>query len=241
MTAAFKPELYDAIAPGYYDEVYARGRGVQWFWHHHRFRAVADLLPPVGGSILDLGCGPGTFLGHFTSGYARATGIDLARPQIEFASGKYGSGRVHFEAAAVDAFTRAETFDAVVSIEVIEHLPPAHTQQFLRSIFALLKSGGTLVLTTPNYRSLWPLIEWAVSAKGPVDYREQHINRFDARRLVRELQTAGFIVRSTRTFFVIAPFLAAISTGLAERVHAWEQRLLPHLGAELAIRAEKPR
>ena len=240
MTAAFKPELYDAIAPGYYDEVYARGRGVQWFWHHHRFRTVADLLAPAGGSILDLGCGPGTFLGRFASDYTRAVGIDLARPQIEFASAKYGSDRVRFETGAVTAFTHAETFDAVVSIEVIEHLPPDETQHFLRSIFAVLKSGGTLVLTTPNYRSLWPLIEWAVSAKGPVDYRQQHINRFDARRLVHELEAAGFIVRRTRTFFVVAPFLAAISTRLAERVHAWEQRLLPRLGAELAIRAEKP-
>lgn len=240
MSSAFKPELYDQIAPGYYDEVYARGRGLQWFWHHYRFRIVSDLLAPAGGNILDLGCGPGTFLGHFTSGYTRAVGIDLARPQIEFASKKYGSDRVHFEAAAVAAFTHAKTFDAVVSIEVIEHLPPEETQHFLHSIFNVLKRGGTLVLTTPNYRSLWPLIEWAVSAKGPVDYREQHINRFDTRRLVRELESAGFVVRRTRTFFVLAPFLAAISTRLAERVHAWEQRLLPHLGAELAIRAEKP-
>ncbi|HEV7783771.1 MAG TPA: hypothetical protein VGQ28_00460, partial [Thermoanaerobaculia bacterium] len=49
--------LYHAIEPGYYDRVYRRGRGTQWFWHHHRFRMVEELLPRPRDRILDLGCG----------------------------------------------------------------------------------------------------------------------------------------------------------------------------------------
>src|SRR4029450_4424159 len=76
--STYQPELYDAIAPGYYDAVYARGRGSQWFWHHYRFDAVAKRLPPEVESIVDLGCGPGTFLGHFACRARRALGIDIA-------------------------------------------------------------------------------------------------------------------------------------------------------------------
>jgi 2-polyprenyl-3-methyl-5-hydroxy-6-metoxy-1,4-benzoquinol methylase len=236
----FKPELYDLIEAGYYDDVYAHGKGLQWFWHRHRFAAVAESIPPKGGSILDMGCGPGTFLGHFSSGYGRALGIDLAQPQIEYASRKYTSERIRFEAVDVAAFTQENEFDAVVSIEVIEHLPIEETRPFLRSIFRLLKPGGTLVLTTPNYRSLWPLIEWVISKVGPVDYLEQHINRFHPARLVREFEAAGFIVRRKRTFFVLAPFVAIVSTRLAEWIYAWERRLLPGCGSEIVVSADKP-
>jgi SAM-dependent methyltransferase len=240
VSTEFIPELYDDIPPGYYDRVYDQGRGVQWFWHEHRYAAVTECIPPSGDSILDMGCGPGTFLGRFGSGYTHGLGIDLARAQIEFARQKYGSQRLRFEALDVAAFSEESQFDVVVSIEVIEHLPRGETQAFLRSILRVLKPGGTAVLSTPNYRSLWPAIEWVISRKGPVDYLEQHINRFDPKRLSKELEQAGFIVRRQRTFFVIAPFLAAISTHLANAVYAMERRLLPHFGAEIVIAAEKP-
>ena len=238
--AEFKPELYDDIAPGYYDRVFAAGKGVQWFWHKHRFAAVAAVIPPTGERILDVGCGPGTFLGHFSGGYTQAVGLDLARAQIEFATGRYGSDRLRFESADVSSLNGQNQFDSITSIEVIEHLPRNETQTFLRSLYDLLKDGGTLVLTTPNNRSFWPLIEWIISKKGPVDYLEQHINRFNLKRLTHELETAGFNVRTKRTFYVISPFLAAISTRLADVVYAIEQRLLPHLGSEIVISAQKP-
>jgi 2-polyprenyl-3-methyl-5-hydroxy-6-metoxy-1,4-benzoquinol methylase len=238
--ADFKPELYDAISPGYYDLVYQRGQGVQWFWHHHRFGVVTEGLPDRPEGIIDLGCGPGTFLGNLQKPFAKALGIDLAGPQIAYAQSRYQRPGLEFRAGDVTLLDRAERFDAAVSIEVVEHLRPEDTRAFLASIHDLLKPGGTLVLTTPNYRSFWPLIEWLVSRIGPVDYLEQHINRFNARRLRREVEQAGFVDVRTQTFYVIAPFLAGISGRLADRVLRWERRLLPALGAELALFARKP-
>jgi len=237
----FNPELYDAISPGYYDLVYQRGRGVQWFWHHHRFGVVTEGLPDSPGDVIDLGCGPGTFLGNLQKPFERALGIDLAAPQIAYARSRYRRPGLEFRAGDVTLLDPAERFDVAVSIEVVEHLRPEDTRRFLSAIHDLLKPGGTLILTTPNYRSLWPLLEWLVSRIGPVDYLEQHINRFDARRLRHEVEEAGFTGVCTQTFFVIAPFLAAVSGGLAGRVLRWERRLLPALGAELALFARKPR
>lgn len=239
-SSEYKAEWYDDIKAGYYDRVYARGRGIQWFWHHHRFLAVADLIPQSAESILDIGCGPGTFLGHFARNYQRGTGIDLAEGQIEFASRKYGSERLRFQSIDVADLALVAQHDVVTSIEVIEHLPSGETQQFLRSIWNALKPGGTVVLTTPNYRSAWPVIEWIISRTGPVDYVEQHITHFSLDNLRQELEKAGFVVDAERSFFVIAPFVAAISGYLARLVYAAERRLMPRYGSEIAIRARKP-
>jgi len=238
--SGYEPELYDAIAPGYYDRVFERGSGVQWFWHYHRYAAVVASLPKTGNSILDLGCGPGTFLGNHAQGYRRALGIDLARAQIEYATRKYANDRVQFNATDAIGFTGKEKFDVAVSIEVIEHLPLAETHSFLRNVFELLNPGGMLVLATPNYSSLWPLIERYVSKIGPVDYVRQHINRFTLSRLERELTNAGFVVDNKRTIFVASPFLAFVSSRLAEMVYRLEQRFLPQHGSEIVISARRP-
>jgi 2-polyprenyl-3-methyl-5-hydroxy-6-metoxy-1,4-benzoquinol methylase len=239
--AEFRPELYDAIAPGYYDEVYRRGRGVQWFWHHHRFAAVARCLPPRIRRLVDLGCGPGTFLGNLEQPYEEALGIDIAAPQIHYAISRYARPGLEFRVADVTSLAAAEPFDAAVSIEVIEHLRPEDTSAFFAAIYGLLKPGGRLVLTTPNYRSFWPLLERLVSWISPVDYREQHINPFDARRLVAAAEAAGFVAARAQTFFVVAPFVAALSTRAAATTLRWERQLLRSLGAELVLVADKPR
>ncbi|MFL6263124.1 MAG: class I SAM-dependent methyltransferase [Thermoanaerobaculia bacterium] len=236
----FRPELYTAISPGYYDLVYQRGRGIQWFWHHHRFGVVSEGLPDPLGRVIDLGCGPGTFLGNLKKPFAHALGIDLAAPQIAYAQSRYSRPGLEFRAGDVTGLDRTERFDAAVSIEVVEHLRPEDTQGFLSAIYDILEPGGTMVLTTPNYRSLWPVLEWMVSKLGPVDYREQHNNPFDSGRLRREVEQAGFIDVRCQTFFVIAPFLAAVSGSLAESTLRWERRLLPSFGAELALFARRP-
>lgn len=236
----FDPEQYDAISPGYYDLVYQRGRGIQWFWHHHRFGVVTEGLPARAGRIIDLGCGPGTFLGHLQRPFERALGIDIAAAQISYAQSHYPRPGLEFRVGDVTGLDRIEKFDAAVSIEVVEHLRPEDARPFLSAIYDLLEPGGTLVLTTPNYRSFWPVLEWIVSKIGPVDYLEQHINRFDRWRLRREVEQVGFVDVRCGTFFVIAPFLAPVSGTFAELVLRWERRLLPFFGAELVLVARKP-
>jgi SAM-dependent methyltransferase len=236
---AFPADAYDAIAPGYYDLAYRRGRGVQWFWHRERFRQVERSLPG-GGALLDIGCGPGTFLGHYATGYMRRLGLELSAAQVAYAREHYGRAGCEFRVADLREARLDERFDAVVAIEVIEHLPASAARSLLEDLREVLAPGGTLVLATPNRRSHWPLLERVVSRLGPVDYVPQHINLYDAERLRREVEAAGFESVVVRTFFVAAPFLAALSTRLAERALAWEQRRLASAGCELLLVARRP-
>jgi 2-polyprenyl-3-methyl-5-hydroxy-6-metoxy-1,4-benzoquinol methylase len=237
----FHPELYDATAPGYYDLVYRRGRGVQWFWHFARFREVAKRLPDSIQRIIDLGCGPGTFLGNLERPLDRAVGIDLASRQIGYAREHYGRPGLELRVGDTTMLDPAQDrFDAAVSIEVVEHLLAGDTQTLLASMRDLLVPGGTMVLVTPNYRSHWRFLEPLVSILGPIDYRKQHINRFHRKRLIREVEQAGFVDVRCEMFFVIAPFLAAISKQLAEFVLRFEKLALPFFGAELIVVARNP-
>lgn len=237
---SFDPSVYLEIEPGYYDRALRHGSGVQWFWQYHRLRLVRESLPAGVRRVLDLGCGPGTFLGSLPSN-VRGVGVDLAGPQLDYAREHYGKdGRLDFVESDVVTADPGGTFDAAVAVEVIEHLPPGKTLAFLSNVRRLLAPGGTLLLTTPNYGSHWPLIEGVISRVGAVDYRAQHINRFTSRRLAEAVGDARFELVARRRFFVIAPFFAAISRRLADVILRLEFVLASPCGSELLLVARKP-
>ena len=104
---------------------------------------------------------------------------------------------------------------------------------------SLLNKNGTLVITTPNYRSLWPIIEWFVNKLGKVDYEEQHINKMHRKSLRRLLQNAGFTVTEEKAFFIIAPFISPLSERLAKGIQSIEEKLLPGFGSIMLMVARK--
>jgi len=223
---------YDEIPAGYYFEVMRSGSPVQRFWHRRKFEFVAKAIKD-GERVLDLGCGPGSFLqvlGEARPGCS-AVGVDIASPQIEFArqnvAPAFPDGRVSFrvvEPAPAPLPFEDGSFDVVTCIEVIEHIHPYLAYRMLAEARRVLKPSGRLYVTTPNYRSLWPLIELGLEYLSPVKYHEQHINRFTPNALVKFLECAGFEVGVLRTFFGLAPFLAGVSWGLASTVDRLERR-----------------
>ena len=71
------------------------------------------------------------------------------------------------------------SFDCLILSEVIEHLEAP--QVSIREATRVLRPGGRLLLTTPNYRSFWPIMEWAVDHgnMAPKMAGEQHISKFN--------------------------------------------------------------
>lgn len=201
---------YSKIPPGYYDEVFHRGRGVQSAWHVAKFDAVRSEISG-SGRLLDFGCGPGTFLGTL-EGDRSVLGVDLSEEQIAYAQRRYGAPNRRFECVKDGRLPYDDgEFDAVVLIEVIEHLEPVDVQQIFGEAWRVLKPEGRIVVTTPNYRSLWPILEWFVNRLGKLSYADQHINRYVGGRLRRELDQSGFANVRVKSFQRFAPFLAAAS------------------------------
>jgi len=212
---------YHAIEAGYYDRIFLKYSGVQSKWHHLKFTHVIKHMGNYQRH-LDIGCGAGTLISQLPADKI-SVGVDIALTQIEYARARYQTRRHHFLNTGPSAALPfgENQFDVVTIIEVIEHLSLDHNKQLLGEVLRVLKSGGVLLMTTPNYASLWPLVEIIVNKCSKVSYEDQHITRFTRPRLSAMLNDLSFIEISVRPFQWIAPFAAALGWGLAD----WVERV----------------
>jgi len=133
-----------------------------------------------------------------------------------------------------------ESFDLVTMIELIEHLPMEAVNNLLDEARRVLKPGGSLVVTTPNYGSLWPLLEKALNARVEVSYEEQHITFLKRKSLRVLLDDQQFEDVSVGTFLGAAPFAAALGWKLATMIDSVETPLVrPFMGFLLLATARK--
>ncbi len=219
---------YTSIDPGYYDHVFRRNAGIQSKWHHLKFAHVRAQMPREYDRHLDIGCGPGTFIGTL-SNEARSVGIDLADPQIQYARREYQTEKREFRCVAAGELEfDDDTFDVVTIVELIEHLEMGAIERLFSEVRRVLVPGGKLVVTTPNYGSLWPLLEKIVNARAEVTYEDQHITFFKRRPLLDLLERTGFGRRASVTFQGAAPFAAALNWKLADAIQMVENPLLSH-------------
>lgn len=106
---------------------------------------------PAGGAILDLGCGNGVPLARDLAavGYA-VTGVDLSAVQVERARQLVPAARfLHADATEV-SFAPA-SFDAVVSLYLLIHLPLEEQPVLLGRIGGWLRPGGWLLATAGQH------------------------------------------------------------------------------------------
>ena len=185
------------------------------------FQKVKNALG-LCGRHLDIGCGPGTLIG-LLDGTGELIGVDISKSQTDYAQARYDSSQRQFQCTRMERLPFNDNrFDSVSLVELIEHLPEGRIQNLLREVRRVLKPGGKVVLTTPNYGSLWPLLECLLNRLGPVSYEHQHITRFHRRRLRDALELAGFNDVTVVGFQLLAPFAAAIGWRFAGVVSGWE-------------------
>ena len=151
---------------------------------------LADSLAPRGGELLDIGCGTGNFLAAARQAGYRVTGTELDRNAARFAKERLGLERVLplTIAGFAEQFAN-EKFDVVTFFEVLEH--QTEPVEFLRSVKACLKPGGTIALSVPN-RERW------LTGPDVLDYPPNHFLRWNAAALTKFLGTQGFDVLSVR-------------------------------------------
>ena len=228
------------IPPGYYDEIFRRKSGVQSKWHHLKFSFAATLLSPTTRRLIDAGCGPGTF-SRVVSQDIEYLGLDLSQAQVEYAIRTYGSTTRRF-LVADDQWPIADDFaDAITLLEVIEHLTLEQTDAALSEAMRCLRPGGQLVVTTPNYHSMWPVLEAIVNHQAKVTYENQHINRYTRRRIREHICSAGFINVRAGSFLLMGPFAAAFNWTAADAIDRMERKIAYlGVGSLLCVMAIKP-
>ena len=144
------------------------------------------------GTLLDVGCGDGTFLKRMRDLGWSVRGIDPDRQAVQRARENFALDVV---AARLEEHRfRDDFFDAVVVSHVIEHVHDPVS--LLTECRRILKPGGKIVLLTPNYVGLqrrWLGRSW-IGLDCP-----RHLFLFSRRSLGRCSEIAGLRVVTLRT------------------------------------------
>jgi len=215
---------YENISEGYYDAIHDKNEGIQSAWHHNKFEFITSLIKDRS-SHLDIGCGPGTFVGNYLDKkFDKTLGVDISINQINFAKKKYPKS--DFKLISKDKLPFKDgSFDSISLIELIEHLDQKEINFLMKEAIRCLKKDGLIYITTPNYLSLWPLLEFIVNKLSPLSYEDQHISKFTSSRLKKLGHKLNLKIIKIGSFNFIAPFAAFLSWGLFKKISSLEKKI----------------
>jgi SAM-dependent methyltransferase len=120
--------------------------------------------------VLDVGCGTGHLTRAIGAADARATGIDLSAPYVEFARRETGAEQVTFEVGdALDLPYQEGRFDRTLSMLALDVLPDPH--RGLREMHRVTRKGGTVAVVVNDFRCGWTPFSLLWDAAAVLDPR----------------------------------------------------------------------
>jgi ubiquinone/menaquinone biosynthesis C-methylase UbiE len=167
---------------------------VEWLKHLYAYRFAEQFA--TGNTVLDLGCGTGYGTNELSTTACNTIGLDIWRKGLRYCSLKYGARAFFIAASGTTLPFKDNSFDLVISFQVIEHIPPKVVQLYLSEIRRILKDNGVFIVATPNRRlRLLPLQK---------PWNKDHTKEYDSQSLenllkstFREVQIMGlFAARS---------------------------------------------
>lgn len=189
----FAPALSQSNA-GFPPESFARlfTKESNNFWFSNRNQLINWALKehfPGASNLLGIGCGTGFVL----------AGISEAFPHLEINGSEiFTNGLIHaatrLRAAKLfqmdaRAIPFVEEFDVIGAFDVLEHIE--EDEAVLVQMRSALRPGGGIILTVPQHRFLWSV----------VDEYSCHVRRYEAKELEDKLTRSGFSIER-RTSFV---------------------------------------
>ncbi|WAT18761.1 class I SAM-dependent methyltransferase [Aurantiacibacter sp. MUD11] len=163
-----------------------------------RNRILKMMRDIPGGDLLELGCGAGAMLADFAALGHRCTAVETSE------AARAGATQFHAGNPSVTILSETdpswrESFDCVVSFEVLEHIE--EDREALSEWLSYLRPGGKLVLSVPAGPHRWDASdEWA-----------GHIRRYTRDGLTDLVTSCGAKVEQVETYgWPLANMLAPI-------------------------------
>jgi len=211
-------------------------------------RHIEKMASPQGSTmrILDFGSGWGFFLAAAQKHGWSAVGLEPLPACAAYARAAFGV-EVVTDTLHDDTFP-PESFNAVTSFQVFEHLPDP--LENARILHGLLRKGGVILIEVPNFDT------WSMKVLGPRHrhFVQDHVNFFSIDTLSRLLANVGFETvdsyRTTRQMSVrhlvkywLPKYLPFLAQGGVQRFIAstflWEMTIGLNIGDIIAVVACK--
>lgn len=161
-------------------------------WHRNKLTVMEKIIRIYKPkSVLDLGTGSGNFELTFAKKLEKIVGVDYNDDALKFLSKELKKRKiknvklVYRDILNAPEIIKLGKFDAIIMIDVIEHLKPKPALKLISNFKNLLTPNGIMIIITPNYRSLWPIIEKLLDKFTGIPHLEnmQHIMKFDVNSL----------------------------------------------------------
>lgn len=178
------------------------------FYYVGTHNAVVKLLNTYlnkkgGNKILDAGCGTGALVKKLSK-YGRVWGIDASKEAIKLSH----KNKIKVKLASVENIPfKDNTFDALVSVDVLYHKAVKSDVRALKEFKRVLKPGGVLIIKNPAHNWL----------RGAHDIIIHTKRRYSKNQFGKKLNRAGFETVKL-SYINLAFFPLAILKRLSETV-----------------------
>jgi ubiquinone/menaquinone biosynthesis C-methylase UbiE len=196
---------YVNFQQGKYTDEFIYGR-------YQMFEEIDTILAqlPKGAKVLDLGCGTGHFSSYIKSLGYDVTGLDPSTKMLNYARENFPD-IIFVEGYSNDLPFEENTFDLIISIEVLRYLDTQIVIESYKDMHRTLKPGGKIFIThvntlaTEGYFIFYHLKKIAHTFKG----KEYHSSYFtSAQKEKRVLKEIGF-----KNIHCIGRMFATVRTG----------------------------
>lgn len=215
--------------------------------------------------IADAGSGFGQYVYYLSKRYpsAKITGLDIKQEQVDdcnrFFAAINRNDRVSFEFADLTALEAEETYDLVLSVDVMEHIEDDRT--VFKRLYTSLKPGGILLISTPSDQG-----GSDVHHEHEESFIDEHVrDGYGIAEIEQKLSEAGFsdnLVRysygrpgriswrlsmkypillagSSKLFMVLLPFYYLLTYPFCFILNIFDVRINHDTGTGLIVRSKK--
>ncbi len=198
-------ELHKNVPPDWYFSSIKRNP-FQRYWHGRRFGEISKYIEQTDGKILDIGSADGMFTKVILdkSHAKEIIGIDVLKQSVDWAN-KHWKKYKQLKFRLGDAHKldfKANTFDAVFALEVMEHV--FKPQVVFKEIKRVLRKNGYVIILVPSDNTLFNMIWWFVTNFWWARiWQDCHVQSFSSKNTLADaLRKAGFEVEVDHKFIL---------------------------------------
>lgn len=236
-------EVQEAAEVDFFDRYYAEQVYHLTGWQLRLERELALLLASAGErrleSVLGVACGDGLFECLLAPHVQKITAFDISPEAVRIAdqnARRAGIDNVAFEYRSFFDLDPGDSFDAVVCLAGLHHMPPEETVRFIEHAHTALSPGGMLYAQDPNRRGILRWLGRKILGKRYDTFHSPDERELDPRETAAQMRRSGFErVKIIPIDFTLIPGLFFFKNGPAALMHLF--RLIDWVACRSPLRS----